>query len=156
MRLFAFQLQSFNEAASWAAPVIKVIIAAATSVLIAEPAFAQAPPAAKKTGPQMEMLTKKIHACLDRQALAVAPKPVDLETASVAIMARCAGDLDRMRQFLTTGIPNFTPGADFWLKEIEPVWLKEARKKVALARTRDLLAPVQRPTPAPQDDKNKI
>jgi hypothetical protein len=119
-------------------------------------ALAQDP---KNFGIQMQALGKRIHVCLDRQALAVAPKTVDLETASVAIMARCASDLDRMRQFLTTGIPNFTPGPDFWERDIEPAWKKEATKAVALARTRDPTPPASRPNPAaspPTSNKNQI
>jgi hypothetical protein len=122
-------------------------------------ALAQAPPEQKNFGIQMQALGKRVHLCLDRQALAVAPKPVDLETASVAIMARCASDLDRMRQFLTTGIPNFTPGPDFWGRDIEPAWKKEATKAVALARTRDPTPPGSRSPSAispPTSDKNQI
>ena len=124
---------------------------AVLALLIATPTQAQ------NSGNQMLVLSKKIHICLDREALTVAPKQVDLETATVAIMARCSKQLQEIRNFIYTGIPNFTPNVDFWEKDIEPTWLKEARKKIALARTRD--APVAKPKPAlpaPQNNKNQI
>lgn len=111
----------------------------------------------KNSGLQMIALSKKVHICMDRETLIIAPKPVDLETATVALMERCSKQLIDMRNFILTGIPNFTASPDFWEKEIEPTWAKEARKKIALARTRDVPAP--RPKPAPparSDNKNQI
>jgi len=110
----------------------------------------------KNIGNEMGMLSKKLRVCLDSQAQAVAPKPVDLETASVAVMARCGPELQLMRKFLYTGITGFSPSPDYWSKEIEPIYLKEARKAVAVARTRDTpIAPPKLKTP-PRDDRNKI
>jgi hypothetical protein len=110
----------------------------------------------KVIGNEMGVLSKRLRVCLDSQALAVAPKPVDLETASVAVMARCEPELQQMRKFLYTGIAGFSPDPDYWSKEIEPVYLKEAGKAVAVARTRDTpLAPAKPKTP-PKDDRNKI
>jgi hypothetical protein len=76
------------------------------------------PPIAKKPmaapiGNEMALRSGRLRVCLDRQALAIASKPVDLETASVAVMARCGAELSQMRQFITTGIPNFSPGPDY-------------------------------------------
>jgi hypothetical protein len=113
--------------------------------------------AEQDSGLQMGVFSKKVHVCLDREALAVAPKPVDLETAVVAIMARCSKQLLEMRNFLYTGIPNFTPSTDFWERDIEPSWTKEARKAVALARTRDMPPPKPKSGPVPpRNDKNQI
>lgn len=111
----------------------------------------------KRPDPEFSLvpLSKKLRICLDRQALIVAPKPVDLETASVAVMARCNAELIQLRRFITTGLPNFSPGPDYWEKEIEPVYMKEARKAVALARTRDLPAPPALPKPKPMAPNNK-
>lgn len=116
------------------------------------------PAPAKPQNPSFQLgpLSKKLRACLDRQALAVAPKRVDLDTATVAVMARCAAELEQLRRFITTGIPNFSPGPDYWEKDIEPVYMKEARKAVALARTRDTPPAASQPAPAPKDDRNKI
>lgn len=114
-------------------------------------------PASPNSGLQMGALSGKVHICLDREAIAVAPKLVDLETAAVAIMARCSKPLQDMRTFLYMGIPNFTPNPDFWEKDIEPVWAKEARNAVALARTRDAPTPRPKPVPtSPRNDKNQI
>lgn len=110
--------------------------------------------AEENAGLQMMAFSKKVHVCLDREANAVAPKPVDLETATVAIMARCSKPLEEMRNFIQTGIPNFTPNFSYWEKEIEPSWTKEARKKVALARTRD--APSPPPKPPAANNKNQM
>lgn len=113
-------------------------------------------PAKKNLGNEMGALSNKLRVCLDSQAQAVAPKPVDLETASVAVMARCEPELHEMRKFLYTGIAGFSPHPDYWSKEIEPIYLKEARKAVAVARTRDTpIAPPKR-KPPPRDEPNKI
>lgn len=105
---------------------------------------------------EMGALSKRLRVCLDSQAQAVAPKPVDLETASVAVMARCGSELQQMRKFLYTGIAGFSPGPDYWSKEIEPVYLNEARKAVAVARTRDTPIAPPKPKNPPRDDRNKI
>jgi hypothetical protein len=110
----------------------------------------------KNTGTEMGALSNKLRACLDSQAQAVAPKPVDLETASVAVMARCGPELQQMRKFLYTGIAGFSPSPDYWSKEIEPVYLNEARKAVAVARTRDTPIAPPKPTTPPRDERNKI
>jgi hypothetical protein len=113
-------------------------------------------PEKKNIGNEMGVLSKRLRVCLDNQAQAVAPKPVDLETASVAVMARCGPELQQMRKFLYTGIAGFSPDPDYWSKEIEPIYLQEARKAVAVARTRD--APIAPPKPKtpPRDERNKI
>lgn len=109
------------------------------------------PATSQNSGLQMQTFSNKVHICINIEAVAVAPKPVDLETATVAVMARCAKPLLAMRNFLYTGIPNFTPNQDFWEKDIEPVWIKEARNAVAVVRTRDApAAPQQKTAPAPR------
>jgi hypothetical protein len=110
----------------------------------------------KNIGNQMGALSNRLRVCLDSQAQAVAPKPVDLETASVAVMARCGPELEQMRKFLYTGIAGFSPDPDYWSREIEPVYLKEARKAVALARTRETPIVPPKPKTPPRDDRNKI
>jgi hypothetical protein len=110
----------------------------------------------KNIGNEMGVLSKRLRVCLDSQAQAVAPKPVDLETASVAVMARCGPELQQMRKFLYTGIAGFSPDPDYWSKEIEPVYLKEARKAVAVARTRDTPSAPPKPKTPPRDERNKI
>jgi hypothetical protein len=87
-------------------------------------------------GEDMASLGRKVRVCFDREAKTVAPKPVDLDTAGIAVMARCDAALKAMRQYIYTGLPNFVPRPDFWAKEIEPDMLKEAKKAVALERTR--------------------
>lgn len=121
------------------------------------PPIAKKPPASP-IGNEMALRSARLRACLDRQALAVAAKPVDLETASVAVMARCGAELRQMRIFMMTGIPSFSPSPDFWEKEIEPVYMKEARKAVALARTRDAPPSALPPPPKVPDkeERNKI
>jgi hypothetical protein len=110
----------------------------------------------KNSGNEMVALSNKLRVCLDSQAQAVAPKPVDLETASIAVMARCGPELQQMRKFLLTGIVGFSPSPDFWSKEMEPVYLSEARKAVAVARTRDTPIAPPKPKNPPRDDRNKI
>jgi len=113
-------------------------------------------PEKKNIGNEMGVLSKRLRVCLDNQAQAVVPKPVDLETASVAVMARCGPELQQMRKFLYTGIAGFSPDPDYWSKEIEPIYLKEARKAVAVARTRDTPSAPPKPKTPPRDDRNKI
>jgi len=110
----------------------------------------------KNISNEMGALSKRLRVCLDSQAQAIAPKPVDLETASVAVMARCGSELQQMREFLYTGIAGFSPDPDYWSKEIEPIYLKEARKAVAVARTRDTPTAPPKPKTPPRDDRNKI
>jgi hypothetical protein len=61
-----------------------------------------------------------------------------LKLPSIAVLARCASEMAAMRQFLYSDIPNFVPNP-VWSKDIEPQWLKQAQKAVALARTRSRL-----------------
>jgi hypothetical protein len=110
----------------------------------------------KNISNEMGALSKRLRVCLDSQAQAIAPKPVDLETVSVAVMARCGSELQQMRKFLYTGIAGFSPDPDYWSKEIEPIYLKEARKAVAVARTRDTPTAPPKPKTPPRDDRNKI
>jgi hypothetical protein len=113
-------------------------------------------PEKKNSGNDMVALSNKLRICLDSRAQAVAPKPVDLETASVAVMARCEPELQQMRKFMYTGIAGFSPDPDYWSKEIEPIYLKEARKAVAIARTRDVPIAPRKPKTPPRDERNKI
>jgi hypothetical protein len=71
-------------------------------------------------------------------------------------MARCGPELQQMRKFLYTGIAGFSPDPDYWSKEIEPIYLKEARKAVAVARTRDTPIAPPKPKTPPRDERNKI
>jgi hypothetical protein len=93
-------------------------------------------PEKENIGNEMGALSNRLRVCLDSQAQAVASKRVDLETASVAVMARCEPELRQMRKFMYSGIAGFSPNPDYWSKEIEPIYLKEAQKAVAVARTR--------------------
>lgn len=81
-------------------------------------------------------LGKEVGACIDQQAQLVAPKAVDLETASVAVIGRCKVPIAAFRQFVYTSFPNFHPDQEWWSKELEPEFLKRAREAVALARTK--------------------
>lgn len=88
-----------------------------------------------ESGTDFAGLGRNVRVCIDRQAKIVSPKPVDLETASIAVVARCDPEVKAMRKFAYTSIPNFVPSPDWWSKEIEPAFLKRAREAVALART---------------------
>lgn len=140
--------------------VVAVLLVGWSTTALAQldttPSHQKAASEKKNSGNQMSALSNRLRICLDSQAQAVAPKPVDLETASVAVMARCGPELQQMRKFLYTGIAGFSPDPDYWSKEIEPIYLKEARKAVAVARTRD--APIAPPKPKtpPRDERNKI
>jgi hypothetical protein len=85
-------------------------------------------------GEDIATLGRKVRVCLDREAKMVAPKPVDLDTAGIAVMARFNAALKAMRHYMY--IPNFVPDPDNWEKEIEPFILKQAKEAVALERTR--------------------
>jgi hypothetical protein len=113
-------------------------------------------PEKKNLGNDMVALSNKLRICLDSRAQAVAPKPVDLETASVAVMARCEPELQQMRKFMYTGIAGFSPDPDYWSKEIEPIYLKEARKAVAIARTQDVPTAPPKPKTHARDERNRI
>jgi hypothetical protein len=128
----------------------------ASAQLNITPSHQKGAPEKKDIGNEMGALSNKLRVCLDLQAQDVAPKPVDLETASVAVMARCEPQLQQMRKFLYTGIAGFSPHPDYWSKEIEPIYLKEARKAVAVARTRDTPRPPPKPKSPPRDERNKI
>jgi len=69
-------------------------------------------------------LGKEVGACIDQQAQLVAPKAVDLETASVAVIGRCKAPIAAFRQFVYTSFPNFHPDQEWWSKELEPEFLK--------------------------------
>lgn len=148
--------------------------AVAITLLAAAPVAAQVDlkrqllPAPKERAPnsggKMMALSKQIHACLDDQVPLIAIRPIDLETASLAAIVRCSAPLNRMRDFLLTGIPNFTPSPDFWTKEIEPEWLNQAKRKVALFRSLMKYPPGASPPepahpkqlPKPKIDKQQI
>jgi hypothetical protein len=91
---------------------------------------------ADQAGQRFAALGRAVGECIKREARLVAAKQVDLETASIAVLARCKREMETFRQFVSTGIPNFNPQPDWWDKEIEPGILKRAREAVALARTR--------------------
>jgi hypothetical protein len=90
---------------------------------------------ADETGQHFAALGRALGQCLNREARIIAPKKVDLETASTAVLARCKREAETFRQFVYTDLPNFNPAPDWWDKEMEPGFLKRAREAVALART---------------------
>jgi len=91
---------------------------------------------ADEAGQRFAALGRALGECINREARVIAPKKVDLETASIAVLARCKREAETFRQFIYTGLPSFNPAPDWWDKEIEPGFLKRAREAVALARTR--------------------
>jgi hypothetical protein len=74
--------------------------------------------------------------CFRKEAKNVAAKPVDLDTAGLAVIVRCAQPLAAMRTYVMTQMPDFTPKPDFWDREMEPGYLKQARQLIALERTK--------------------
>jgi hypothetical protein len=91
---------------------------------------------ADEAGQRFAALGRALGECINREALLVAPKQVDLETASIAVLARCKGEAEALRQFVFTGLPNFDPSPDWWSNEMEPGFIKRAREAVAVARTK--------------------
>jgi hypothetical protein len=88
-------------------------------------------------GEQFVALNRNIRTCIDKQAAIVSKKSVDLETATVSVIARCRYETGALRAFLYGGgMPNFVPSLDFWEREMEPGFLKVAREVVALERTK--------------------
>ena len=54
--------------------------------------FSPGSPSADATGYRFAFLGSRVGSCIDRQAAFVATRPVDLETAAIAVLARCKGN----------------------------------------------------------------
>ena len=114
-------------------PPITRVYVAAVCILVS---LLAAIPSQPVTADRFAALGRALGVCINREARLVAPKQVDLETASVAVLARCKSEAEAFRHFVYTSLPNFNPAPDWWDKEMEPGFLKRAREAVAVARTR--------------------
>jgi hypothetical protein len=73
--------------------------------------------------------------CIRREARNVAPKPVDLDTAATAVLARCSAELWAEEKEFVNRYKGFRDYASEQYKRVNAARLDQALKAVALART---------------------
>jgi hypothetical protein len=62
---------------------------------------------AAEAGQRFAALGRALGVCINREARLIAPKQVDLETASVAVPARCKSEAEAFRHFRLHWSPEF-------------------------------------------------
>lgn len=91
------------------------------------------------SSPQREMETAALRDsatdCIRREAIAVAPEPVDLETASVAVTARCRGELWAEEKAFVNRYAGYRAYASEKYQAVRDARFQQAADAVALART---------------------
>jgi len=89
----------------------------------------------QQQGLQTAALSDAATNCIRREAVGIAPKAVDLDTATTAIMARCNAELWAEEKAFMTKYPGFQDSAREHFKRVSAARLDQARSAVALART---------------------
>jgi len=84
---------------------------------------------------QRTALSAAIGDCIQREAVAIAPKPVDLETATEVILARCNSHLWAEERAYIDRFPGNPAYAQEQFREMAAVRADQARREIALART---------------------
>lgn len=79
--------------------------------------------------------TNEAGACIDREAISVAPMKVDLETAATAVIARCSAYTEATRRELISRFPGYRDYMAPKLRELDEAYMERARRAVAIART---------------------
>jgi hypothetical protein len=73
--------------------------------------------------------------CIVREAKTIAPMKVDLETAASAVIARCSAYTDAIRRSLVARYPGHRDYIETQTREVDALYLEQARRAVAVART---------------------
>lgn len=91
------------------------------------------------SSPQQEMQTAALRDsatdCIRREAVAVAPEPVDLETATAAVTARCRGELWAEEKAAVNRFAGYRAYASEKYQAVRDARFQQAADAVALART---------------------
>jgi hypothetical protein len=91
------------------------------------------------SSPEREMETAALRDsatdCIRREAIAVAPEPVDLETAVAAVTARCRGELWAEEKAAVNRFPGHRAYASEKYQAVRDARIQQAADAVALART---------------------
>lgn len=73
--------------------------------------------------------------CINQEAIAIAPYPADIETAAVAVIAKCRIYTDATRRDLIARFPGYRDYIEQQVRQIDSIYMDQARQAVALART---------------------
>jgi hypothetical protein len=73
--------------------------------------------------------------CIRREAASIASKPVDLDTAATAVLARCNAELWAEEKAFVNRYAGYRDIASEQFKRVRAARLEQAYKAVALART---------------------
>jgi hypothetical protein len=73
--------------------------------------------------------------CIRREAVKVAPKPVDLNTAAMAVIARCRAEVWAEEKALVDRYPGYREHIAERFKKVHAARFELAQQAVALART---------------------
>ena len=92
----------------------------------------------------LEATRGTVSACIRREAEIVAPKQVDLETAAIAVMARCTSEIRAEEQAFFNKYPGYQDFVQGKLRELNSDRLSQTRSIIALPRTRGSISTVQR------------
>lgn len=74
--------------------------------------------------------------CIHREAPSIASTNVDLETATVALLARCRTDLEEERRAFINLAPGYRDYIAPRLRELDETRMNQARSEIAVLRTR--------------------
>ena len=74
-------------------------------------------------------------ACIEREAIRVAPTKVDLETAATAVISICSVYTEATRRDLIARYPGYRDYMAPKLRELDNAYMDHARRAVAVART---------------------
>src|SRR5262245_43017632 len=89
--------------------------------------------------PQQKLETASLanaaNECIRREAVKVAPKPVDLNTAATAVMARCAAELWAEEKAIADRYPGYRDHVAEQFKRVRNTRFELAQKAIALERT---------------------
>jgi hypothetical protein len=73
--------------------------------------------------------------CIEREARTVAALKVDIDTAAMAVIAKCSEYTDATRRDLSARFPGYRDYMAPKLRELDQTYLDRARLAVAVART---------------------
>ena len=72
--------------------------------------------------------------CINREAISVAPTALDLDVASATVVARCSAYTGALRRDLTSRYPGHRDYIEPKLREVDELYLAQARLAVMRAR----------------------
>lgn len=84
----------------------------------------------------IDQYTSAARVCINRQAAEVAHTNVDLDTAAFAVIGRCNTELQAERRAFIERYPGYRDYLELRLRELTAARIDQARRAVAVARTR--------------------